>query len=132
MKVLITAQGDTMDAPVEQKFGRAPWFIVIDLATEDWQAFDNRPTIEAGGDLGVQAGGQAASLGADLVITGDVGPKAHRMLTAAGLSVCRVDDGLTVGEAFTRFVRRGLASIQEPTVDGGECRHDERKGRRPR
>ena len=129
MKVLITAQGDTMDAPVEQKFGRAPWFIIVDLATEDWQAFDNRPAIEIGGDLGVQAGRQAASLGADLVVTGDVGPKAHRMLTAAGLSVCRIDDGLTVREAFTRLVRRGLASIQSPTVDGGECRYEPRRRR---
>ena len=37
MKVAITAQGEQMKSPVDPRFGRAKWFIVIDMDTADFE-----------------------------------------------------------------------------------------------
>lgn len=121
MKVVIAAQADNMDSLVERRFGRAPWLIIADGRTEGWEAVDNRANIENGGSIGVQTANTAAALDAQVAIAVDIGPKAHEMLSMAGISVCHAEDGLTVREAFTRFMTKGLVALQSETSPGGTC-----------
>jgi predicted Fe-Mo cluster-binding NifX family protein len=118
MKIGISAQGGDLDALVDQRFGRARWLIVYDIETDDWQAVDNQENVNASGGAGVQAGTTVANLGAGAVITGNVGPNAHRVLAAGGIVVHQVGGGVTVRDALAAFRRGELATVEAPTVSG--------------
>jgi predicted Fe-Mo cluster-binding NifX family protein len=52
------------------------------------------------------------------VITGNVGPNAHRVLAAAGITVYQAGNGVTAREALASFRRGGLTAVGSPTVAG--------------
>ena len=54
MKVCITAQGATPDAKVEERFGRAPYFMLMDSGTESFEAVAN-PFADGAGGVGPKA-----------------------------------------------------------------------------
>ena len=90
MKVVISAQGNDIDSLVDPRFGRARWFIIADTESGEWQAHDNTANVDASGGAGVQAGSTVASQGAEAVITGNVGPNAHKVLAAANIAIYQV------------------------------------------
>ena len=118
MKVAITAQGDDIDALVDPRFGRARWFIIADSETGAWQAHDNSANRDAGGGAGVQAGSTMASAGVEALITGNVGPNAHKVLSAAGITIQQAGNGVTARDALAAFVRGDLPTAQAPTMSG--------------
>lgn len=118
MKVAISAQGEDLDALVDPRFGRARWFIIADTETGDWQALDNAANVEASGGAGVQAGSTVAAEGVDAVITGNVGPNAHKVMATAGITVHQVENGVVVREALAAFAHGELPPLAAPTVSG--------------
>lgn len=117
MKIAITAQGEQMQSPVDPRFGRAKWFIVIDTETGNFEAVDNKKNFNAAQGAGIQAGRNAAELGVKAVVTGNVGPKAFATLNAAGISVYTGAEG-TVQEAMDKFKAGSLESAQGANVEG--------------
>lgn len=87
MKVAITAQGPELSSPVDPRFGRARFIIVVDIETGDYTAHDNSINASAAQGAGVQAGQNVANLGVDALVTGNVGPRAFSTLQAAGLAI---------------------------------------------
>jgi predicted Fe-Mo cluster-binding NifX family protein len=117
MKIAITAQGEQMQSPVDPRFGRAKWFIVVDTDTGDFEAFDNKKNFDAAQGAGIQAGRNVAELGVKAVVTGNVGPKAFATLRAAGIDV-HVGACGTVQEALEQFKAGELTSAQNANVEG--------------
>ena len=60
MKIAVTSSGSTLDSNVEARFGRCPFFLLIDLDTHALEAIPNPNIALAGG-----AGPQSAQLMAD-------------------------------------------------------------------
>jgi predicted Fe-Mo cluster-binding NifX family protein len=118
MKIAISAQGSRPEDLVDPRFGRARWFIIVDQDTGDWTAHDNSTNVEASGGAGVQAGTTVASHGVSAVITGNVGPNAHKVLAAAGIAIHQVGNGVKVSEAIEAFKRGELPTVDAPTVSG--------------
>ncbi len=118
MKVAISAQGNDMESLVDPRFGRAPWFIVIDVESGAWRARDNGANVQASGGAGVQAGSSVASEGVEAVITGNVGPNAYKVLTAAGITIYQAGNGVTVQDALAAFKRNELPAVQAATMGG--------------
>ena len=87
MKIAITSLGESLDSPVDQRFGRARFFILVDLTNGEWYAYDNRENVEAAQGAGVQAAKRIMELGAETLVTGHCGPNAFATLTAAGIDV---------------------------------------------
>ena len=116
MKIAITAQGEQMQSPVDPRFGRAKWFIVIDTETGNFEARDNKKNFDAAQGAGIQAGRNAAELGVEAVVTGNVGPKAFTTLNAAGIRVYTGAEG-TVQDALDKFKTGALASAQGANVE---------------
>ena len=117
MKIAITAQGEQMQSPVDPRFGRAKWFVVIDTETGAFEVVDNKKNFNAAQGAGIQAGRNVAELGAEAVVTGNMGPKAFATLKAAGISVYVGAEG-TVQEALDRFKAGALESAQGANVEG--------------
>lgn len=77
---------------------------------------DNTANAEAARGAGVQAATAVASRGVDAVITGNIGPNAHKVLVAAGIVAHTVESGVHVCEALASFKRGDLPMAEEPTV----------------
>ena len=118
MKVAISAQSDTIEALVDPRFGRARWFIVADSESGAWEAHDNAANVDASGGAGVQAGSAVAAQGAEAVITGNVGPNAHKVLAAANIAIYQVGNGINVSDALAALKRGELTKAEAPTVIG--------------
>ncbi|MBN2055289.1 NifB/NifX family molybdenum-iron cluster-binding protein [bacterium] len=87
MKIAITSTGTTIDAMVDERFGRAKYFLVVNAETGDYRVEDNSVNLTAIQGAGVQSAQRVAELGVAWVLTGHVGPKAFRGLQAAGIKI---------------------------------------------
>ena len=102
MKIVFTTSGNDLNAPLDSRFGRASKFLVYDLDSETFEVVDNQQNLNAAQGAGIQSAETVARLGAKALVTGHCGPKAFRVLSAAGIKVYTTD-AATVGEAFERF-----------------------------
>ena len=117
MKIAITSTGKDMSSTVDLRFGRSKYFFVMDTDTNEWASHDNAQNLNAAQGAGIQAGETVARLGAKAVITGNVGPKAFRILNAAGIKVYLVVEG-TVTDAVRRFKAGELREASAANVEG--------------
>jgi len=117
MRIVITANGKTLDDQVDPRFGRAAFFLVVDTETGSFEAHDNVQNLNAVQGAGIQAARQVVQLGAGAVLTGHVGPKAFAALHAAGVKIYAGAAG-TVREAIDEYKAGQLAETNEATVEG--------------
>ncbi|MEE4274338.1 MAG: NifB/NifX family molybdenum-iron cluster-binding protein [Thermoleophilia bacterium] len=116
MKIVVSATDNSIEAPMDQRFGRAPWFVLVDSETGEWSAHAN-PAVESGHGAGIEASRAVAGLGAEAIVTGDVGPNAHRTLQAAGIPVYSAR-GATVRAAVTALGQGSLPQLMGPSTAG--------------
>jgi predicted Fe-Mo cluster-binding NifX family protein len=117
MKLAVTSQGKQLDSPVDPRFGRARYFLVIDTEADTVTVADNSQNLNAAQGAGIQAGRNVAQLGVSAVLTGHVGPKAFTTLEAAGIAVYTGAGG-TVAEAIAQFKAGELTAAGQADVDG--------------
>ncbi|GAB4335494.1 MAG: NifB/NifX family molybdenum-iron cluster-binding protein [Candidatus Abyssubacteria bacterium] len=117
MKIAITAQGTTMQSPVDPRFGRAKYFMVVDTDTGAYKAVDNVQNLQLAQGAGIQAGRTMDELGVDAVVTGNVGPKAFATLRAAGIDVYIGASG-TVEDALKQYKEGTLRHTEGANVEG--------------
>jgi len=117
MLIAITAQDETPDSVIDPRFGRAARFVLYDDATDTYAAHDNTQNLQAAQGAGIQAAQTVSELGADWVLTGHCGPKAFRVLQAAGIRVAVGCTG-TVREAVEQFRAGDLHAADTPDVEG--------------
>ncbi len=117
MKIVFTASGDDLSAPLDPRFGRAAKFLVYDLEAGTFEITDNSQNLNAAQGAGIQAAEQICRLGAGALVTGHCGPKAFRVLSAAGVKVYNTD-AATVAQALERFRSGGLKEASSADVEG--------------
>lgn len=111
MKIAVSVQGTTLDDPVEERFGRTARFILYDLNDGTYKVLDNKQVFNAPQGAGIQAAQNVINAGADVVITGHVGPKAFKVLKATNVPV-HLAHKLTVQEAITSY-QAGTLEVAE-------------------
>lgn len=114
MKLAVTSLGQDLDSPVDPRFGRAQYLVLVETEGMACEAIEN-PSVQAAGGAGVQMAQMVAATGAVAVLTGNVGPNAYHALTAAGLKVFIGATG-TVREAVASYLRGELPQTAEPSV----------------
>ena len=117
MKIAITAQDAGLDAPVDPRFGRAKYFVVVDLDTDEVSVSDNSLNLNAAQGAGIQAGANVVKLGVGAVVTGHVGPKAFATLQAGNVAAYTGAEG-TVAEAVAKFKAGELEQQDGADVEG--------------
>ena len=119
MKVVITSTGEKPDDKLDLRFGRAQYFIVMDTETGTHEVVNNQQNLNAAQGAGIQAGKNVIDTGAEAVITGNVGPKAHHTLQSAQIKIYLCpDDSCTVQQAFERFQKGELQPVDAANVSG--------------
>lgn len=115
MNICITAEGPSLEAKIDPRFGRCRYFIFVDIETMKFQAIENKNLQSAGG-AGIQSGQFMASNQIKSVITGNVGPNAFQTLQAAGIEIFTGASG-TVREAIEKYKEGAFKKTQGATVN---------------
>jgi predicted Fe-Mo cluster-binding NifX family protein len=112
MKIAVTSTGDSLNSPIDARFGRCGYFVIVDPENETVDAIANEP-----GPSGAGSGGAAtvARAGVEVVITGQLGPNAARALQELGIRSYRIAGG-TVQEAVEAYARGELEELDRANV----------------
>jgi predicted Fe-Mo cluster-binding NifX family protein len=117
MKIVFTTSGNDLNAPLDSRFGRAAKFLVYDTDPGTFAVLDNQQNLNAAQGAGIQAAETVARTGATCLITGHCGPKAFRVLTAAGIKIYN-SNAATVAEALRQYREGKLAEARVADVEG--------------
>lgn len=116
-KIAISANGQSLEAQVDPRFGRSPYFLLVDPETMEFEVVSNHQNLQAGRGAGIQAATLVARRQPVALLTGNCGPKAFHTLEAAGIPLFL---GLTgsVREAVQQFRAGNLLAAQAPNDAG--------------
>ena len=104
MRIGVLAEGDSLDSFIADDFGHAPYFLIVDSDTLDYEVVKNEFANALEG-AGMKVADAIVSLKVDAVITGGIGPHGYDKLTSAGIKVSFDEDG-TVEEGVANLKRR--------------------------
>jgi predicted Fe-Mo cluster-binding NifX family protein len=101
LKIAVSTVGDSLDSQIDPRFGRCPYFVIVDANTMGFEAIPNTSQYASSG-AGIQAAQTITNKGVRLVLTGSVGPNAFQVLSSAGVEIITSVSG-TVREAVEKF-----------------------------
>ena len=114
MKIAVTCTAPDLEAPVDPRFGRSQYILIVDPDTLAFEAVQN-PNVMAMSGAGIQSAQLIASHGAEVVLSGNYGPNAAQTLHAIGIQMVAGVMG-TVREVVEQFVRGELQPVSQATV----------------
>jgi predicted Fe-Mo cluster-binding NifX family protein len=114
MKICISSDGNNLDSAVDSRFGRCPFFLIVDSETEQFEAIAN-PGANFGGGAGIAAAQKIAEQKVDIVITGNVGPNAFGVLQSAGIKIYPGVFNVTAKQALLAFKENKLKESSQPS-----------------
>ena len=114
MKIAISATGPTLDAEVDPRFGRCQYFIIADPQTMEFEALENSSAMASGG-AGISTAQMIASKGVGAVLTGNCGPNAYQVLSAAGIQVITGVSG-KINNAIQGYKSGQFQASSQPNV----------------
>jgi predicted Fe-Mo cluster-binding NifX family protein len=117
MRVAVSSMGSDLNGEVEQRFGRAPWFLLVDPETMAFEAVENSQSTNLAQGAGIQAAENVSRHKPDAVLTGNCGPKAFRVLQAAGIKVVVGVRG-GIRDAVEAYARGDYQPAGEANVQG--------------
>ncbi len=102
LKLAVTSQGKDLDSPMDPRFGRAPYILIVDTLNHGFEVLDNSENVNAFKGAGIQAAVMVSDRGAKVLLTGYCGPNAYKTLEAAGVKVANDVSG-TVRDALLAY-----------------------------
>ncbi len=107
--------GTTLEDDVSTRFGRAPYFIFIDDETDTILTAVENDNASAGGGAGVSAAQLVVDQGANVLLTGNCGPKAFQVCEAGEVEVFIGASG-TLAETLQAYREGTLKKSVTPNV----------------
>lgn len=109
---ILRGERQGLDATMDERFGRAQAFLVVDAETGEVIDTIENPSVTAERGAGTGAASLMKSAGIDAVISGRFGPKALDALQALGIETWIAAGGVNAGQALTKFQEGGLEQVQ--------------------
>ena len=117
MRIAVTTQKENLEAEVESRFGRAPKFLIIDSDTMAFAAVENTQSMDLSQGAGIQAARNIIPHKPDVLLTGNCGPKAFRVLQAAGIKVVVGAKG-KITDAVRAYLNGEYTPATDANVEG--------------
>ena len=117
MRICITSLGPNLDSPIDPRFGRAQFFLLLNEKGDLEKTLSN-PGGQAMRGAGIAAAQEIASQGVNVLITGNIGPNAFGVLASSGIKIFLGSPGISAKEAFSMWQGNKLSQVQAPTVLG--------------
>lgn len=117
MKIAFTISASDVHAALDSRFGRCAAFLIYDEKDNSTEVFDNKQNLNAAQGAGIQSAETVIRLGAKALITGHCGPKAFRVLGAAGVKIYNTEAS-SFTEALELYRAGKLAEAKAADVEG--------------
>ena len=114
MKIAIASKGKTLSSHVDDRFGRCPYFLVLDTTSMTTETIEN-PGQKEKNAAGIRACQMLIGKNINAVVVKNIGHNSHVTLTGAGMDVYTVTSG-TVSAAIRKVKRSELTPSERPTV----------------
>lgn len=111
MKVLIAANGPTLDSSVAKRFGHAPYYLYVDSETGQAQAINNTDHHDETHAIIPHMVGQ----GVEVFITGNIGPHAFELTRSLKRQVALARQ-MSANEALDKLQKGELEILSAPTL----------------
>ncbi len=118
MNIVVSASGPGMDSQVDSRFGRCPYFILVeveDKKIKSHKSVENTSANQMGG-AGMTAAQAVADMKADAIITVNLGPRAFIVFRQLGMEIYHGTG--TVKSVVEDFIAGKLKKIDEATGPG--------------
>lgn len=116
MKIAVAAKGEGLKARIDDRFGRADYFVIVDLEDMRERTIENTAKNEASG-----AGGRAvrslANEGVEVIVAPELGPKAATAVKAFDMKVYKRSDFEVVEDAVRGYQEGRLEEMVVATVE---------------
>lgn len=117
MRLAVTATGKDLEAKIDPRFGRAAYFVVVDPETMAFEAVSNSQSLDLPQGAGIQAGQTIVKNKVDVLISGNCGPKAFKVLQNAGIKIFIGASG-SVKDAIQQYKNGELKQAENANVEG--------------
>lgn len=119
MKIGLSSSGKDLGSSLDLRFGRAPYFIIYDLETNEYETIKNKGA-QASGGAGIAAAQQLIDQSIEAVITSRVGPNAHELLVDSDIKIYE-GESISGKELIDSYKKGELEEIKEsgPAHRGG-------------
>lgn len=91
MNICIPATSADPDSAIDPRFGRCSYIVTVDPDAMEFGSMPN-PNIGVRGGAGIETARTVAKIGADVVITCELGPNAYEALKAIGIRTYMAPD----------------------------------------
>ncbi|EKD82289.1 MAG: dinitrogenase iron-molybdenum cofactor biosynthesis protein [uncultured bacterium] len=118
MKYAVSVREQSVDARVDSRFGRAQMFALYDSNTGECSWHPNTQNFQAAQGAGIQTAQNVVNLGAEAIISGHCGPKAYRVLEAAGVRIYSIEGSPTLKEAVKMIESGKIKAMAGADVEG--------------
>ena len=104
MKIVFTAKGTDMDAPMDPRFGRTEYFVFFDEESGSINSYDNRDVEQQAHGAGPRTAQKLGEYNPQVLITGNgPGGNAAAALQTLGLEIYVGAGTMTVKEAYEAY-----------------------------
>ena len=117
MRIAVSSQGTELSSNVDPRFGRAPYFIIFDTGDNSFEVVSNEQNLNATQGAGIQAAQHVVKKNVDMIVAGNLGPKAFGILSAAGIKAALWAEG-TVAQAIELAGNNKLKVCDSASVEG--------------
>ena len=114
MKVAISVKENQLDAAVDPRFGRCAHLIVVDTDTMEIVGGGRNEYADAAGGAGTQTAQWVIQLGAEALLTGNLGPNAFNVIKAGKIRMFTGVSG-TARDAVKEFLDGKLTETHAAT-----------------
>lgn len=115
--IAFTTSGHELAAALDPRFGRAANFLIYNTDQNSIRIIENGQGRSAAQGAGIQAAETIVRAGVDALVTGHCGPKAFKVLDAAGVKVFNCT-AATVDEALHQLLAGRLRAAENSDVEG--------------
>lgn len=115
MKIAVTSTGQTIDDAIDTRFGRCSYYLIVDADSLETEAIANENQAMAG--AGIQSAQLLLNHDVDVVLTGNCGPNAFKVLEKGDVEVITGLAG-PIAEAIQQYKAGSLKPSNTHNVDG--------------
>jgi predicted Fe-Mo cluster-binding NifX family protein len=115
MKIAISSMGENLESEVDTKFGRCPYFLIVEIEDKEVKnvkAIENTAAGQMGG-AGITAAEIVANEKVDAVISANLGPRALSVFEQFGIKIYQ-GQGI-IKDVIQKFIEGELTEITEST-----------------
>ena len=116
MNIAVSATEPSLDAQVDPRFGRCQYFIIVNPDTMEFEVVENSGALASGG-AGISVAQTIVGKGVEAVLTGNCGPNAFQVLSAASIKVVTGASG-AIRDVVKDYKSGNLQPTSQPNVPG--------------